>query len=100
MQVDAAQAFFVVYLFKLVVLGAMVAVWFAWLTMKLAGNIDRNVALTVDEPTWTDYIRYRIDRRLRPEVDWEPVSRPRFRIGFFTYSVLMVFVMLVFATCW
>jgi len=85
---------------KLVIFGAMFSVWLVWLGYKIVSRIDANVALTEPESTWLDYIRYRIDCRRHPEIDYEPVPRPPFRIGLVTYTFIMLFVILLFATCW
>jgi len=97
---DPAQSFYTVYLFKLVILGGLVALWVAWLAYKIVSVIDRNVALTEPEPKWRDWIKYRINLRRHPDVLWEEVDRPRFRIGFWQYSVLMLLIIALMYRCW
>jgi hypothetical protein len=96
---DAAQATYFVFLFKLVICGGLIGVWFVWFCWKLLGFIDSNVALTEPEPSWREWFQYQLDLRLHPEKDWEPVPRPRIRIGFLGFTVLTILVLLIAASC-
>ena len=96
---NAAQATYLVFLIKLVISGALVAIWVVWFSWRLLGFIDRNIALTEPKSSWIKWFQYKIDQRLNPEKDWEPVPRPRLRLGFWGYTILMLLILLMFLAC-
>ena len=97
---DEAQSFFTVYLFKLLIGGGLFATWFVWFCYKMVSVIDRNVALTEPETSWVEWIKYRINLKRYPDVLFDEVDRPRFRIGFLPYTIIMLLIFFMMSKCW
>ena len=99
-QMDEAQSFFTVFLIKLIIGGALFSTWLVWFCYKIVSVIDRNVALTEPETSWIDFIKYKINLRRYPDVIFDEVDRPKFKIGFIPYTLIMLFIFLMMSRCW